>query len=357
MKQTKLKALLSAPALMLLLGLVSCNKEAGSPEVKQLRVVDRAVVTTSLGGGNATKADFNNTSGKFTWQEGDRIVMVSNGQINGTLTCSSINTNDEGDKTATFSGEVEQFTPESVNLYFLGNNSVSEMSPVFDFSAQSGSVSKATSYIFFKVTGVELTTTDDENYSPKVTPVFKEITSFITMNFDVPEISGQEAGTKVKSVKIDGLDNRLCLDLATGDIRHDYMVNALGGDNVTTTINPGSAANYGTEYLLAVIPQEANDLTIRVEYVSNDGSGTTTTLWNGIDWNVAEGTNYTTDWSKQDIVPAAVSNKGGYNGSAVSGGENADGKNHKGGYNGQSVDGEIDNPTGNKSGYTGQEVY
>ena len=352
MKQTKLKALLSAPALMLLLGLVSCNKEAGSPEVKQLRVVDRAVVTTSLGGGNATKADFDNTSGKFTWQAGDRIVMVSNGQINGTLTCSS---NEGG--FATFTGEVEQFTPESVNLYFLGNNSVSEMSPVFDFSAQSGSVAKSSSYIFFKVTGVELTTTDEENYSPKVEPTFEKITSFITMNFDVPAISGQEAGTKVKSVKIDGLDNRLCLDLATGDIRHDYMKNSLGGENVTTTINPGGAANYGTEYLLAVIPQEANDLTIRVEYVSNDGSGTTTTLWNGIDWNVAEGTNYTTDWSKQEIVPAAVSDKGGYNGSAVSGGENADGKNHKGGYNGQSVDGEVDNPTGDKSGYTGWEVY
>ena len=64
-----------------------------------------------------------------------------------------------------------------------------------------------------------------------------------------------------------------------------------------------------------------------------------------------------TNWADSK-APTIVesSQKGGYGGQAVEGGENADGQNHKGGYGGANVGDEADSQYGGKGGYGGAEV-
>lgn len=340
-----------ALSVLLLVG-SSCTKQGSDPQPE--KVVARAGFSMGVGekdGG--TKASV--SGGYLNWQTGDLIVMASNGQINGTLVCTSV----DGDGSATFSGEITNFTPAGVNLYFLGNRNVDGMTPQFDFSLQQGNIANAANYVFLKKTGVVLKEVADHSWEPENNVAFEGMTSLLTLNL-APAGSPATNGGIATSAKIDGLKNCMTVDLATGAVTPTF-VKMLDGttDNVTTSVSPSGTANYSNSYVIAVIPQNAPDLAMSVNYLNTDGS-TETTQWSGINWNMTykAGKTIITDWTGAGKAPTIVESslKGGYSGVAVEGGENADGLNHKGGYGGANADGSVDNPQGNKGGYTGTEV-
>lgn len=338
-------------SVLLLVG-SSCTKQESAPQPE--KVVARADFSMEVGENDGgTKASV--SDGFLNWQTGDLIVMASNGQINGTLVCTSV----DGDGSATFSGEITNFTPAGVNLYFLGNRNVDGMTPQFDFSLQQGNIANAANYVFLKKTGVILKEVTDHSWEPEGSVVFEGMTSLLTLNL-APANSPAAKGGIATSAKIDGLKNCMTVDLATGDVTSSY-VKMLGGtdDNTVTTVSPRYVGELSNSYVVAVIPQNASGLAMNVNYLNTDGS-TETTRWSGINWDMTDkaGKTISTDWTSAGKTPTIVESslKGGYSGVAVEGGENADGLNHKGGYDGVNVGDEADNPQGNKGGYTGTEV-
>lgn len=352
MLQTKLKpaALLAGAAALLALA-VSCNKETQAAVSDG--VVSRACVTAAIGDRDAGKATF--SSNNLSWAVGDKVVMVSNGQVNGTLTCTAA-----GDP-ATFEGEVSQFTPEGVDLYFLGNHDADGVRSSFDLSRQAGSQDALVGFLFLKTDSpVVLTKAADgpngeEQYECSGTVNFgtTPLIPFLELrNLDkglvMAGLAAEEdlTGVKASSVKIDGLKNRLDIDLASGTVSAGMM-----STTTVTTISPVKAADRANSYYLAVVPQTAEDVTLQVNYI---GSDTPMLTWSGIAWTISGGASYYTDWGKQSGLSfGALSTKGGYNGVAVEGGENPDGLNNKRGYNGHNADGTVDDPQGAKTGYDG----
>lgn len=355
MEQTFFKRCPAALVLVAtLLMLYSCTSEEFTPEEPVSGVVARADFSMSLGGAPSTRASF--SAGRLDWQVGDKIVMASNGRLNGTLVCTEVA--DGG--TATFSGEITGFTPAGVNLYFFGNKEVDGMNPVFDLSLQNGDPTTIAAYAFLKATGVVLQKGEDNTYAPTQPVTFEGMTAFLTVTLNPAGSPGATDGTLATSFTIDGMKNCMSVNLADGTVTPTYAKMLLGdGEKTTTSVSPTSVAKYSNSYVIAVVPQQAAGVTMRVNYLNSDGS-TETTMWSGISWNMSEkaGKTIRTGWTGEGKVPTIVetSSKSGYSGQAVEGGENADGQSHKNGYGGVTVGDQVDDPQGSKGGYTGTEV-
>ncbi len=343
--------------------LFSCQKEESGSVEPAMEVVANADIVMSAGKeDSSTKAYV--AGGFLNWEIGDKIVMVSNGQINGTLVCTTVdNTNKKG----TFSGSISNFTPASVNFFYLGNKEVDSVNPTFDLSLQTGVLSNAANHLYFKNTNVALTDTEGNKvYKPSETVTFEGMVALLTLTLDpagspADPADLEKVGTLASAVTINGLMNAMSIDLRTGNPTPVFakMLNGTT-DKTTTTVSPTNRMNYANSYVIAVVPQDAQNLTMSVNYLKPDGS-TETTQWSNINWNMTEcsGKAIITDWTTSGKAPTIVeaSAKLGYGGVAVEGGENADGENHKGGYDGSNVDDQdVDNPSGNKPGYGGKEV-
>ncbi|MBR1632473.1 MAG: hypothetical protein IJ686_01815 [Bacteroidales bacterium] len=364
MKQSKLKAcsLLAGSALVLLVGAASCQKEATGIEEGGRKVVERGVVSLSMPvRGPETRASIEGTTLK--WQAGDQLVMASNGQINGTLSCVSTTTDGQG----TFTGEVSQFTPESVNLFFVGNQSVSGGAVAsLDFSSQDGKASTlANKFTFLKLLDIQLTEVD-----PTGDPYHYEISGgsalhmeqitgikYINLTFkdlpDSPMMDGEEEvlGVRPTKVRFDGLRNRMKLDLTTGTYTVDFDV-----DRTPVIVSP-KAVDYADTYVMAVLPQKAEGVEMTVNFT---GSSTSQKTWSGINWNVKADASgeYITNWSLQSLTQIGYSYKNSYGAGVVGESESmSDGLTGKNGYGEGNADGyKSDDRTG-KGGYRGGDVY
>ena len=323
-----------------------------------MEVVANADIVMSAGKeDSSTKAYVD--GGFLNWEVGDKIVMVSNGQINGTLVCTAV---DNTNKNGTFSGSISNFTPASVNFFYLGNKEVDSVNPTFDLSLQTGVLSNAANHLYFKKTGVVLTDTGNKVYKPSEAVTFEGMVALLTLTLNpTGSPAATTSGTLASAVTINDLMNAMRINLTSGEVTPAFAKMFNGTDDkTTTTVSPTNRMNYANSYVIAVVPQDATGLTMSVNYLKPDGS-TETTQWSNINWNMAScsGKAIITDWTGPGKTPTIVeaSAKLGYGGVAVEGGENADGKNHKGGYSGGNVDDQdVDNPSGNKSGYDGKEV-
>lgn len=352
MKKNLIEIITMLGAILVTVGFSSCSREE-TPIVPELKVVSSAEVSFEVGDDAQTKALY--AAGVLYWQEGDQLVLYSNNNINGTLSCTSV----DGSGKATFSGTITNFTPEAINVYFFCNKSVDSDKPAFDFSLQNGNAASVSQYSFLKSVGVEFVEAGEHQYKAADKLQFQALTSILNISVDNAS-APVPMGTKARSVRIDGLKNQLTVDLETGDVSSNFVKspdlgNSTPTDYQTTRITPRTVSEYSTNYLVALIPQNATAVTMVINY--NDGSyDGLKSYWENISWNIAEGSSYTTDWSRQGSLSiVGVSPKTGYAGVAVDTGENADGTSHKGGYNGSAVDGS-DNPNGQKGGYSGTEV-
>ncbi len=368
MKQSKLKACtLFAGTAALLLGLGSCNKEPNAAVEEAPLVVEHATVRVQVGDrGAATKASF--SGNVLDWSVGDKVVMVSNGCVNGTLECTSLD-----GTSGVFEGDISQFTPSGVQIYFLGNQDPSGAESTFDLSTQNGTEAALVGFLFLKTEStivLEKTSADDDpnvtygisddspaiSFDPTPLVPFLEIRNLDQGLVQSGSLTEEElTGVKATQVKIDGLKNILRIDLTTGKVSA-----SMSPKTTVTTIRPASA-DRANNYFMAIAPQTATGLTMEVSYTSQD---VPSLQWQNINWTIAdpqaEGSStasYYTDWNTQTgLTFGSISTKGGYSGASVSGAETADGKTNKGGYNGSNVDGTVDNPQGSKGGYNGSEV-
>lgn len=356
MEQSFIKRCPAAIALAATLSvLFSCTKQEGSPAEPSGEVVARADFSMSVGSdASSTRASVSGDC--LYWQVGDKIVMASNGQINGTLVCTEV---DGGDK-ASFSGEITNFTPAGVNFYFFSNREVDGMNPVFDLSLQNGDPASVAAYAFLKKTGVPLVEDAENSYAPASDVAFEGITSLLTLTLDPAGSPAATPGTVATSVTINGLKNCLSVNLADGSVTPAFAKMLDGStDRTVTSVTPTGVAKYSNSYVMAVVPQNASGLTMIVSYLKSDGS-TAITQWSGINWDMSgkAGKNIRTGWTGDGKVPTILETnlKSGYSGQAVEGGENADGQSHKAGYGGVTVGDQVDDPQGDKNGYTGTEV-
>lgn len=350
MKKNLIEIITTLGAILVTVGFSSCSREE-TPIVPELKVVSSAEVSFEVGDDAQTKALYD--AGVLYWQEGDQLVLYSNNNINGTLSCTSV----DGSGKATFSGTITNFTPEAINVYFFCNKPINSDNPAFDFSLQNGNAASVSQYSFLKSVGVEFVEDGEHQYAPVAKFQFQALTSILNIGVNhagapVPD------GTKARSVEIFGLNNQMTVDLKTGAVTNSFVQTpnlANPADFTKTAIAPRSVSEYSTNYLVALIPQNAAAVTMVINY--NDGSyNGLKTYWENISWNIAEGSSYTTNWSRQGSLSiVGVSQKTGYAGVAIDTGENADGTSHKDGYNGSAVDG-TDNPNGQKGGYSGTEV-
>lgn len=355
MKKNLIEIITMLGAILVTVGFSSCSREE-TPIVPELKVVSSAEVSFEVGDDAQTKALYD--AGVLYWQEGDQLVLYSNNNINGTLSCTSV----DGSGKATFSGTITNFTPEAINVYFFCNKPVDSDKPAFDFSLQNGNAASVSQYSFLKSVGVEFVEAGEHQYKAADKLQFQALTSILNISVDNAD-GPVPVGTKAHSVMIDGLKNQMTVNLETGDVSSNFVKSPDLGisdqqeDYTMTKIYPRYKSNLSTNYLVALIPQNATAVTMVINY--NDGSyNGLKTYWENISWDIAEGSSYTTDWSRQGgLSIVGVSQKTGYAGVAIDTGENADGTSHKGGYDGVAVDGiNGDKGLGNKVGYDGTEV-
>lgn len=356
MKQKIIEVITLLGAFLVTAGFLSCSKEE-TPVAPEPEVVSCAEVLLEVGDDAQTKASYDQAGRILYWQEGDQLVLFSNDKINGILSCTSV----DGSGKATFSGTISSFTPEAINVYFFCNKPVGSSKPNFDFSLQNGNAVSVSHYLFLKSLNVKFEKIAEHQYEAAEKLQFEALTSILDINV-VNAGAPVPSGTKASSVKIDGLKNQMTVDLKTGEVTSSFVKTPDFGtsgqkDLTTTTIAPRNTADYSTNYLVALIPQASDNVTMIVNYADGSYNGLKT-YWNVIKWSVGAGNAYVTDWDQQsvhlDILD--VSPKAGYAGVAVDTGENADGTSHKGGYNGVDPEGSVDNPNGQKGGYNGTEV-
>ena len=364
MKQSIIrKCLVTIASVAALPVLFSCQKQESALAEPAMEVVANADIVMSAGKENSSTKAY--VEGDYLyWEVGDKIVMVSNGQINGTLVCTAV---DPSTHKGTFSGPISNFTPASVNFFYLGNKEVDSVNPTFDLSLQTGVLSNAANHLYFKKIGVALTDAEGNKvYKPSEAVTFEGMVALLTLKLDptgspADPAAPEKVGTLASAVTINDLKNAMSIDLTNGTITPTFAKMFNGTDEKkTTTVSPTNRMNYANSYVIAVVPQNAAGLTMSVDYLKPDGS-TETTQWSNINWNMTScsGQAIFTDWTSSGKTPTIVeaSAKLGYGGVAVEGGENADGENHKGGYDGANVDDQdVDNPSGNKPGYGGKEV-
>ena len=344
MKLLQIKKMLILGSGIMLLGMVSCTTAVEVETDASMVPVAHISMQAQLGEG--TKASYANRV--ISWEEGDQLLLYSNSQVNGIIVCTGV----DGEGVGSFNGEVTNFNPTNVNAYFLGNRTVSSgaHSLTVDFSQQTGSASRLPNFILLKKTGLVFTADPlfPQSYAPAESVSMEPIVSILELRLNYTGTPGAE-GYKAKRVRIKGLKNQITVNFA------DATVDVEGINDGITTVAPLTVGEYSTTYLMSVIPDAANtDITVQVAY-QDDGVGSTYVMWTGINWSSMDiGKYYWTNWADKTLVQPSL--KEGYNGEAVTGGENSDGTNHKPGYNGGDVEGSRDNPTGKKRGYGGQDV-
>ena len=223
-----------AVALMVCLGFSACSSDDFAPNVNSegLTVVSHAKMVMTFGDGAETRATYTDGTGEFSWtarvveddvvtQEGDKIIVASNGQINGVIECTSKDGNN-----GVFEGDLNNFTPESVNLFYLGGEEATSMAPTIDFSTQTGDVTK---FVVLKKTGLALTKNGDGDYEPSGTVAMDAVMS--VLNIDL----GSTYGASATKVKLTGVKNTLTISLATGDV-------TLGTGSIAYTLEPSETS-------------------------------------------------------------------------------------------------------------------
>ena len=352
--QSKLKACTFAGGLLLLLGAVSCNKENDSVQMPDDLVIEHGVITASVDNTDAaTKANLDDDY-LFTWSVGDKIVMFSNNQINGTLECKEV----DGSGNATFRGDVSQFSLSGVDFYYLANQEAYSSQPSFDLSVQNGNKSGLVGSLFLKSkSSVSLKKVEDSSKNEYIidgTGVEMDGTPLIPIleirNLAEPlRRSGMLddlTGVRATSLRIENLKNLMTIDLKTGKVTA-----SMKPDNNFTVVSAYEASNV---FYMAVLPQVANDLKMQINYTGTDIKSL---LIQNLDWTIGEDGSFYSDMAtKEGLTFGSISSKSGYGGNTVGGGELADGLNSKGGYSGNTAGDADDVDGGQKSGYTGNEA-
>lgn len=340
-------------------GMISCNKDASSERMPEKEIVPHAKITLSVGDeGSSTKANIEGDTLK--WQLGDQILVSSNGQVNGFLSCTEAT--DSG--TGTFTGDVSQLNPNEVNFFFLANQPAGFSSSVdIDFSTQNGVLSSLIKqYTFVKLMGVKLEQdAEDKNlYKPSASSSPLSFVPFgakyLTLTFEdlpgSPMMDGEDTLYYVNPtrVSIDGLKNVMRLDLLTGK-----FTAVAASDTAPTVIAPASA-DVARSYIMAVLPQTATDMSMTVSFSGADYAQKT---WSGIDWTINENFNgeYYTEWAKQTLAELAYTYKYGYAAGSVAGSEQSSGGITKPGYGSGNIDGAKDDSRTTKPGYGGGDIY
>lgn len=342
----------------MVMGVSSCNKERSVLGPEKV-IVPHAVVKLSVTERSAaTKANIDGTT--LNWQAGDQILMASNGQMNGILFCT-----EEDNGTGTFEGAVSQFDPNSVNFFFLGNNTFSGLSSVsLDFSTQTGKTSTAAAkYTFLKIMDVKLQISeggDNKNekvYEPVTSPTVEQLKGikFLTLTFkdlpDSPMKDGEQDvyGVKPTKVSIDGLKSIMKLDLTTGTFTAEAQ-------DKPTVIAPASALDYAEQYVMAILPQNATGVAMTVDFTGADYAQKT---WSGINWNVdsENDEDYITNWALQSLSQLSYTGKNNYGVGDVEKVVEDNPTGDKDGYKGGNVDGSKDDDRTSKDGYRGGDVY
>lgn len=338
MMLSRLKEILILGSGVLLLGMASCNKAAEEPNPEVVAsVVPAARISMQAQMGENTKASY--ADRVVSWQVGDQIVLYSNSKVNGILTCTGVDCDGKG----SFSGDVVDFAPASVNAFFLGNRTVGldAHSLTVDFSAQTGLVDNLPAFILLKKTGIVYDDLGGGEYAPASSIAMEALVSVLELKLDAANTPGASADFRASLVTIKGMKNRLTVNFADG------TTSAATINEGRTTVAPLSADDYALSYIIGVIPDSGNtDLTVEAQYyyyVDYESTKKTAYLtqcsyamWTDVDWSSMAAANYYyTDWTSKTLVQASP--KGGYNGQAVTGGENASGKDQKKGYNGQDV--------------------
>lgn len=342
---SRIKTTLALGSGILLLGLVSCNKVTDAPAPEDTSsVVPVARVSMQAKMGDATKATYD--ARKLSWQVGDQLLIYSNGKVNGTLVCTAV----DGDGKGTFSGEVTDLAPASVNVYFLGNRTADPQSLTVDFSSQTGLAENLPAFILLKKTGIEYVDQGGGVYAPAAAVDMEALVSILELKLDYEGTPGYGTdgtdGLGAESVTIMGLKNQIKVNFADASVE---VASINEGRTTVAPIPDASIADlptryavYGKSYLMGVIPSAENtSITVRVNYFDYDYDlkkqlSTQLAMWTGVNWSaMAAGMYYWTNWAGKNLVQANA--KAGYNGSAVTGGENADGKDRKNGYNGTDV--------------------
>lgn len=342
--------MLVGAAFVLLAGAASCSKAAESAAAEQTVRGPVRIVLQAGAEESGTKAEL--VSGRYlSWKEGDQLVVADAEKgVLGFLSCTGVTPYANGGNTGTFEGEVEGIsTPEKVNIFFVGNQSVEigAAEQTFDFSKQSGLADKIASYLFLKQPDVVLKEQDGV-YKPDDKLTFQGVSSFLKLNLDI-DGTPAKSGYKAKSVQLAGLMNQLKLNYKTGEVTAEAKKDKSGAA-VATIVAPGSASSYALNYVVAVIPQTVNGMTLQVSYQSDNVNGTMVNFGT-YDWTLAAGKTYSTNGK----LPVYLSVKPGYDGASVDG-DTSDGTSIKNGYAGENVDGTADVPTGRKDGYGGTEV-
>lgn len=330
-----------------LLGLWSCAEdekfEDVAGEANPLVVASAKVAVEVDDDGSAdTRAIYDGR--KSTWAVGDQLVAFSNGQVNGTLTCTSAS-----GTAAAFSGELKQFTPGYANFYFLGNRTISGSTATIDFSSQSGKLSDLGNHLLMKQTAVVLTDEDgDGTYVTASNLSLKPMLSVVRLNLAGAGTPAAQ-GYKGKQVKITGLTNQLTLDLAAGTPTAGYNVTAKA--DAITNVMATSASDYATEFYVAVLPHADNTNVTITAFYQSDGAGSQPVIVKGQNWSsMAPGKRYVATLSSKN--PQPVTSKSGYNGGSVEG-DRGDGMTTKGGYNGGNIEGDLESGASTKGGYNG----
>lgn len=346
MMLSRIKTTLALGSGILLLGLVSCNKVTDVPATEDTpSVVPVAHVSMQAQMGNATKATYD--ARKLSWQVGDQLLIYSNGKVNGTLVCTAV----DGDGKGTFSGEVTDLAPASVNVYFLGNRTVASNDHItVDFSSQTGLAENLPAFILLKKTGIEYVDQGGGVYAPAAAVDMEALVSILELKLDYEGTPGYGTdgtdGLGAESVTITGLKNQITVNFAdakvTFDIINEGRTTVAPIPDASIADLPTRYAVYGKSYLMGVIPSAENtSITVRVNYFNYDYDlkkrlSTQLAMWTGVNWSaMAADTYYWTNWAGKNLVQANA--KAGYDGIAVTGGENAYGKDRKNGYNGTDV--------------------
>lgn len=373
MKQSKLKAgILLSAASALLLGLGSCNKEPSIDPAAKVMIPFARVQATVGDPAGATKASLNDARTLLSWEVGDKLVMVSNGLINGTLTCTSLD-----GTVGNFEGDMSKFNLD-VTLYFLGNQSANAVDATFDLSRQSGTADGLVNYLFLKteVGSVHLkdvTPADaaegekkfelDGSVSFNPEPI---LSIFELRDMHKALINGGFAaneteleGVTTTAVKFLGMKNQLSLNLLTGEATASMVP-----DNKYITVSPAASQRSNT-YYMAFVPQDVEELTLDISYTGFPAANNI--VLTGTNWNLNQKVGETDENEKFYFIDWSVtSNKSGYGAlcfkqgyyaGTVGGGERADGMTIKQGYSGANPDGLSDDPQGNKQGYSGHEPF
>ena len=257
-----------AVALMACLGFSACSSDDFAPNVNSegLTVVSHAKMVMTFGDGAETRATYTDGTGVFAWAVGDKIVVASNGQINGVITCTSATSG-----TGTFEGALNDFTPESVNLFYLGGEEATSMAPTIDFSTQTGDVTK---FVVLKKTGLALTKNSDGDYVPsgnddvKMTPV----TSIL--NLDLTCSATGVSGKNAYKATLSDVRNSLTINLASGEV----TVSSTPG---TISCKPSSAT---LAYTIGLPAQEETIPSLTADYL-----GGMIATWSDVDLTAVAG--------------------------------------------------------------------